>query len=68
MSDVHVPPHWLRGQLLDLRRYSNGTYICTLLGEEAKPDQSNVLTFESSFDAQQFTSAWYAPAKGRVPT
>jgi hypothetical protein len=56
------PKHWIPGQLLDLRRYSDGHYAATLLGEDLKPDLSNAMIFDSSHDAQQFTSKWYCSA------
>ena len=59
------PAHWLPGQLLDLKRYTNGSYRATLLGEEADPKKSNWIDFESGHDAQAFTSWWYLPAEAR---
>ena len=56
-----TPSHWIKGQLLDLKRFANGTYRATLLGEEAKPDLSNVVEFQSSHEAQAFVSTWYQP-------
>jgi hypothetical protein len=55
-----VPAHWLKGSLLDLKRFGDGSYRATLLGEEAKPELANFIDFDSSFAAQQFTSAWYS--------
>lgn len=56
------PPHWIPGQLLDLKRFANGSYRATLLGEEYKPELANALEFDSAYAAQQFTSWWYLPA------
>jgi hypothetical protein len=57
----NVPPaHWLPGQLLDLKRFTDGSYRATLLGEEFKPECANALTFDSSAEAQAFVSAWYS--------
>lgn len=60
------PPHWLPGQLLDLKRFGDGTFRATLLGEEYKPELDNAITFESSYEAQEFVSKWYsAVERGR---
>ena len=52
-----VPAHWIVGQLLDLKRYSDGSFRATLLGEEPKDGQ---MSFSSAWDAQEFVSHWYA--------
>jgi len=62
MNQADIPEHWIQGQLLDLRRYTNGTFIATLLGEELKPDHTNAVLLPSADDAQQFVSRWYARA------
>lgn len=60
-----IPAHWIKGQLLDLRRYGNGTYRATLLGEEYDPNEPiPCMEFNSSHDAQAFISAWYLPERG----
>jgi hypothetical protein len=59
------PSHWLPGQLLDLKRYADGSFRATLLGEEFKPELGNAITFESSYEAQEFVSTWYLPAAAR---
>lgn len=59
-GDVNVPPHWIKGQLLDLKRYTDGTYSARLLGDDDKADS---MTFASSHEAQSFVSAWYTPAQ-----
>lgn len=59
------PAHWLPGQLLDLKRYTNGSYRATLLGEEYDPELANAIDFDSSRAAQEFVSWWYQPAAGR---
>lgn len=51
------PASWIKGQLLDLRRFKDGSYKATLLGEEIGED--NYIEFESSYAAQQFVSHWY---------
>src|SRR5690348_2532328 len=57
------PAAWLRGQLLNLRRFTDGHFTATLLGDEAKnPD---VVVFPSGWEAQQFIAWWYAPTSVR---
>lgn len=53
------PPNWIKGSLLNLQRFADGSYRATLLGEEAKPELANFIEFDSSFAAQQWISAWY---------
>jgi hypothetical protein len=55
-----IPSHWLPGQLLDLRRFTDGSFRATLLGESYDPEKANGITFDSSHAAQTFVSAWYA--------
>lgn len=57
--ETNVPSHWLKGQLIDLRRFTDGGFLAVLHGEEPNEDRSNCITFESSFDAQNWISAWY---------
>lgn len=62
-----IPAHWIRGQLLDLRRFTDGSFLATALGEEYKPELANGVRFDSSFEAQSFVSAWYdRPSIGGV--
>lgn len=62
---MKYPPHWIPGQLLDLKRYGDGTFRASLLGETAKPELANFIDFDSAHAAQQFTSWWYLPAMQR---
>lgn len=65
---MRVPPHWIKGQLLDLKRYADGTYKATLLGDNDDPKReysAPCVTFDSSMAAQQFVSEWYQPAQQR---
>lgn len=59
------PPGWIPGSLLDLKRYTNGSYRATLLGEQYDPEKANGIDFDSSHDAQAFVSWWYLPAAAR---
>lgn len=62
-----VPAHWQRGALLDLKRFSDGSYRATLLGETYDPSEPiPCMEFDSSFAAQQFVSHWYMPERGRM--
>jgi hypothetical protein len=63
---VAYPAHWTPGQLLDLRRFTDGSYRCTVLGEEPDHQTRNFVEFESSFAAQTFVSTWYVSVKGRM--
>jgi hypothetical protein len=63
---VSYPAHWIPGTLLDLRKFTDGSYRATILGEEVDFQTHNFIDFASSHDAQQFTSTWYMPAKARV--
>jgi hypothetical protein len=65
-GDVAYPAHWTPGQLLDLRKFTDGSYRCTILGEEPDFQTRNFIEFPSSYAAQQFVSIWYTPAKARV--
>jgi hypothetical protein len=62
---IEYPSHWLPGQLLDLKRFTDGSCRATLLGEEYDPEKGNGIHFQSTFDAQAFVSLWYAPAELR---
>ena len=56
MFHVKHPAHWVKGQLLDLKRYTDGTYRCTLLGEEWRPKDHRAMV-----DREGFTKAdWEA--------
>jgi len=62
-----VPAGWQKGALLDLKRFNNGSFTATLLGEDANAEGTNVMHFDSSFDAQNFVSYWYEkPAIARA--
>ena len=61
------PEHWIPGQLLDLKRFSDGSFRATLLGEEFKPELANAVEFASGYDAQQFVSHWYQRELQRDP-
>ena len=61
--EVHkplYPSHWRQGALLDLRRFTDGSFRATLLGEEYDPTQDNAIHFTNSLDAQNFVSRWYS--------
>lgn len=54
-----IPKHWIKGQLLDLTRYADGSFLAVALGEEYKPELANGIHFDSGHDAQNFVSQWY---------
>lgn len=56
-----IPKGWTRGELLNVQRYSDGTFKISRLHVEK--DEPLVLT--NPFDAQQFVSWWYAPIEAR---
>ncbi len=60
-----IPKGWTKGQLLDLTRYSDGSFLATVLGEEYKLELANGIHFDSSYAAQTFISDWYTPERGR---
>ena len=55
-----IPSHWIPGQLLDLKRFTDSSYRATLLGEDWKPELGNAVEFASRDEAQNFVSRWYA--------
>jgi hypothetical protein len=57
---MNYPEHWIPGALLDLKRFTDGSYRCTLLGETY--DGENGIEFTSATEAQEFVSTWYALA------
>lgn len=54
-----TPDEWIKGSLLNLRRYHDGSFIATLLGEDINKERTNCMQFDSAFAAQQFVSQWY---------
>ena len=54
------PPHWNKGQLLDLKKFTDGSARATLLGEDYDPQTNNAVHFDSLWAAQSFISAWYS--------
>lgn len=61
---ISVPAHWIKGQLLDLKRFDDGTFLATALGEEFKPALANGIQFASGWAAQEFVSQWYQRSPG----
>ena len=54
------PEHWIRGQLLNVRQNGTG-YIVTTLEEVFDPHfPERAKFFDSSYEAQEFISKWYA--------
>lgn len=59
------PAHWIPGQLLDLKRFIDGSFRATLLGEEYDPEKANGILFDLNHEAQAFVSWWYQSAEAR---
>lgn len=55
---MDVPEHWVKGQLLDVRKYTDGTFRVKLLYDKK---DAPYLEFENSEAANQFVSRWYTP-------
>ena len=58
---MRIPQGWTRGELLNVQRYSDGTFKIRRL--HIQNDDPLILT--NPFDAQQFVSSWYAPRSAR---
>lgn len=61
---LSTPNHWIKGQLLDLKRFGDGNYRTFLLGEGDTDPPGPFIAFDSTFAAQQFISEWYAREVG----
>lgn len=60
LSGLEVPPHWKRGQLLNVRN-AGSHYNVTLLGEEYDQRYSErCLQFMNPAETQNFVSWWYS--------
>lgn len=60
LDENGVPIDWQRGELLDVRRYVDGSFTAaTLSGKSGK------MEFDSAESAQAFVSYWYAPISAR---
>jgi hypothetical protein len=66
LNGTAYPSHWTPGQLLDLKRFTDGSYQATILGEQVDHQTRNFVEFDSSYAAQAFVSTWYQPGKARV--
>jgi hypothetical protein len=59
MKMIEVPVAWIKGQLLDVKRYSDGSYkVFDLYDQSEKPP---FIHFDNTSDCQNFISEWYAP-------
>lgn len=58
-----IPMSWIKGQLLDVKRYSDGTYDIYELGADIRDAQN--MHFNSSWECQDFVSWWYQREAGR---
>jgi hypothetical protein len=57
---ISVPEGWIKGELLNVTRFSDGSYSVMRLQDEARDPKTQQLKFDSSFATQQFVSDWYA--------
>ena len=62
---IEYPNDWTPGQLLDLKKFTDGSCRATLLGEDYKAELNNGMHFSSMWEAQAFVSWWYAPSDVR---
>src|SRR6185312_10799581 len=60
MEVPDYPDYWRRGQLIDLKRFNDGSFKAYLLGDCI--EKPKYVDFSNSADAQAFISWWYAPA------
>lgn len=66
-SKFDCPSDWIPGQLLDLKKFTDGSARATLLGVEYDPEKANAVHFASLHEAQEFVSHWYLPAARTRP-
>ncbi len=59
-SESNPPLAWIKGELLNVRKYSDGQYRITRLDEEYVPERENGLILRYD-ECQAFVSQWYAP-------
>jgi len=58
-----VPSHWRKGELLDVKHFTDGSFTVGRYFEYAQ--NAETLKFTNSIDCQNFVSAWYAREQGR---
>lgn len=64
-SKMHLPPpEWRKGELLNVRKYTDGQFRITRLGDEFDASKLNGIILNSD-DCQCFISDWYAPSQVR---
>jgi hypothetical protein len=60
-TDIAVPQEWIKGELLNVQRFSDGSYTISRLQDEPRDPRTQMLKFDNSSDCQNFVSRWYAP-------
>lgn len=62
INETKVPEGWIKGQLLDLKRYGDGTFDAFQLGSDEKQARKNgqYISFHRTREAQEFISDWYS--------
>jgi hypothetical protein len=51
MDATRYPAHWEPGQLLNVRQFSDGTRVVSLLHDDPERAETQTLTFANSYDA-----------------
>jgi hypothetical protein len=57
--EPNIPKHWQQGALIDLKRYSDGSFKAVLAGEDISKPETEVVEFPSAREAQAWISSWY---------
>lgn len=60
-----IPSNWIKGELLDVRRYANGSFRITRLAEDASIEDNQAIEFASTETCQEFVSWWYTQEQSR---
>lgn len=63
-GNLQWPAAWIPGELLNVRRFSDGNFRITRLDEEFSNEKQNGLVLPRDA-CQQFVSNWYASAQLR---
>jgi hypothetical protein len=67
-SEVQVPEHWTRGQLLNVRPHSEEGYALTLIYDgEYDERKGNGIVLANLWECQAFVSWWYSRSSEPQP-
>jgi len=64
LSELRPMETWMPGELLNVRKFSDGLFRITRLGEEFDNIKQNGLCLAYD-ECQEFISHWYAPISAR---